>query len=231
MAAPAENPGSAPDRVPQWDPSRLESLERTWIRRRSRRKANLALLEMGGKKYVLKTVEEMPWILRVTLGRWLMAREIATYRKLGDLEGIPRLIARVGKDAFLLSFEEGLPLRKETKPHIKDHSFEKLSALVEAIHQRGVVHLDLGQRKNILVRPDGTPVIVDFGSAMGAGLPRPLGRVLVFLLGWIDRRGLLMQRLRYGDGLPDEATRKALRRANFWRKLWIFNRPSNPRRF
>lgn len=231
MTAKDPNPGPARSEVPFWDSSRLEGVERTWIRRPSRHKANLAVLFLEGRKYVLKTVEDMPWLLRITLGRWLLSREIATYRKLGGLEGIPRLIARVGKNAFLLSFVEGLPLRKETKPHIKGHSFEKLNALVEAIHQRGVVHLDLGQRKNILVRPDGMPVIVDFGSAMGGNLPRPIGRLLVFLLGWIDRRGLLMQRLRYGDGIPDEATRKALKRANFWRGLWIFNRPSNPRRF
>ncbi len=231
MAPGARNLEADGGGVPTWEPSRLEGLERTWLRRRSRRKANLALLEVEGHKYVLKTVEDMPWLLKVTLGRWLLSREISTYRRLAGLEGIPRLIARVGKDAFLLSYEEGFPLRKETKPHIKDHSFDQLSALVEAIHERGVVHLDLGQRKNILVRPDGMPVIVDFGSAMGGNLPRPLGRLLVFLLGWIDRRGLLMQRLRYGDGIPDEATRKALKRANFWRGLWIFNRPSNPRRF
>ncbi len=231
MAADKATPGRARGKVPQWAPSRLQGIERSWIRRPSRHKANLALLRLGDRKYVLKTVEDMPWFLRVTLGRWLLAREIATYRRLGDLEGIPRLIARVGKDAFLLSFEEGFPLRKEAKPHIKSHSFERLDSLVKAIHQRGVVHLDLGQRKNILVREDGMPVIVDFGSAMGGSLPRPFGRILVFLLGWIDKRGLLMQRLRYGDGIPDEATRKALKRANFWRGLWIFNRPSNPRRF
>ncbi len=196
----------------------------------SRHKANVSLVEFDGKKFVLKEVSTMPWLLRITLGRWLIFREVLVYKRLDGLEGIPKLVARVGKDAILLSFEEGMPLRKETKPHIPSGFFEKLENLVKAIHERGVVHLDLGQRKNILVRKDGNPVILDFGSAVGGSLPRPIGKVLVKIFGWIDRRGLLMQRFRYGDGLMDEEHLKALRRANLIRKFWIFNKPSRPRK-
>jgi len=213
--------------IPYLSPSEIEGLPRFWIRKISRHKANVCVIEIKGKKYVLKEVTKMPWILRVTLGRWLLFREILVYKKLNGIEGIPKLIARVGKDAILLTFEEGKPLRKETKPFIPVGFFDKLEALVNAIHERGIVHLDLGQRKNILVRKDGSPVILDFGSAVGASLPTPIGKILVKIFGWIDKRGLLMQRLRYGDGL-NEKYKKALRRANLIRRFWIFNKPSKP---
>lgn len=216
--------------VPVWPPERLAGLEALRLRPRRPLKPDLSMLRIEGVPHALKDMRPLPWLLRVTLGRLQLRMEAATYLRLEGVPGVPRLRARVGRDALLLSFVAGQPLRKEAAPLLAADFFDRLEALIRAMHERGVVHLDLGQRKNILVAADGSPVILDFGSALGGLLPKPLGRILVRLLGWIDRRGLLMQRLRYGDGLPGEAERAALRRANRLRALWPVNRPSNPRK-
>jgi len=202
------------------------------LRRTRRFKTNVWLVELDGHRYLLKEVSRMPWLLRITYGRMLIRREVRVFRRLEGLDGVPGLVAPLGPEAFLAEHVRGLPLDRRSAPFLPEDFFARLDRLVERIHQRGILHLDLGQRKNIILRSrDRRPVILDFGAALGCGLPRPLFRLLHLLLGWVDRRGVLMQRMRYGPVPLDERDRRALKRMNRVRALWLFNRPANPRRF
>jgi len=54
-----------------------------------------------------------------------------------------------------------------------------LAVLVDRIPRRGVAHLDLRKRDNILVAPDGTPSVIDFNASVSFR-PGSLGARLVF---------------------------------------------------
>ena len=41
-----------------------------------------------------------------------------------------------------------------------------LLEVLQATHRAGVAHADLKRKENILVTPDGLPVLIDFGSAV-----------------------------------------------------------------
>jgi RIO-like serine/threonine protein kinase len=96
--------------------------------------------------------------------------------------------------------------------------FDSLHRIVAAMHERGVVHLDLRQRRNILIRPDGTAAVIDFGAALCL---RP-GSPLLRRLARIDDSGVLKykQRARPGSLTADEAARLA--RVERRRALWPF---------
>jgi serine/threonine protein kinase len=65
-----------------------------------------------------------------------------------------------------------------------------LDAAVREMHRRGVAHLDLRHRTNILMDEAGCPVLIDFASAV-CFRPNGLGaRWLLPLFAWVDRRAV-----------------------------------------
>ncbi len=62
---------------------------------------------------------------------------------------------------------EGEPFR-ETAAALRDRDrfFSELLRSILAVHAAGVAHADLKRRGNLLISPDGRPVLLDFGSAV-----------------------------------------------------------------
>jgi hypothetical protein len=98
--------------------------------------------------------------------------------------------------------------------------FGALEACLEGIHARGVAHLDLRQRRNILCGPDGVPRVLDFEAALVCDPARVAGR---FLLSWgrrIDRLAVLKHKARYAPGTLTAGERRLARSVEVWRWLW-----------
>lgn len=75
---------------------------------------------------------------------------------------------------FAMELVEGLPLDTWAAAHPNEraaqlHLTAAVCAAVQHAHERGIVHRDLKPR-NILVKPDSQPVVVDFGIARLAGI-------------------------------------------------------------
>ena len=69
---------------------------------------------------------------------------------------------------------------------------EALERAVAGLHRRGVFHLDLRHRSNVLVGPGSEPVLIDFASAVclrpGGLLDSTLGRLLARIDGHALRK-------------------------------------------
>jgi len=187
-------------------------------------KANIHLIEWGDRKMVVKSFRDKPWLIRL-IGRPQITREARAYEALIGIEGIPTLRGRPDPLTLVIDYAEGRRLTSvRLEPGPKQPYIEQIQRLMDAIHERGVAHLDLRGRDNILVGPDGILHLIDF-AASHTSRPGTLRRRYVFpLLRSIDRSALLKwKRLLTPEDLTD-AERRKLRRYNRWRRLWFFNR-------
>ncbi len=137
------------------------------------------------------------WVRR-WLGPWLLRREARAYRCLEGVEAVPRLLGRLDAAALILEYRPGVLLSRSLAGQLPATFLAELQDAVAEMHRRGVVHLDLRHRSNILAGTDGRPVLLDFASALRFDSTRWWGRTGVTLLGWIDRRALRKWRVRLG---------------------------------
>ena len=173
----------------------------------------VSVVDHQGRPAVLKDYRGKNAVTRGLLAPRLVRREYDVLKQLEGIPGIPEAYAIVEKRAILLEYVEGKTLNKFQAGELPDRVFERLSETVRAMHRRGVVHLDLRQRKNILVAGD-RPWVIDFANALK-------GKVAAKLAG-VDESALLKWKQRNWPHLVTDGDREALKKHRFLRKFWIF---------
>jgi len=179
------------------------------LERASMRSATVQMLSRGGwgnpdvflvdgkqGRCVVKDFSPRSARVRRWLAPWLLRREERAYRRLEGLVAVPRLLGRVDEEALVFEYRPGVLLSRSLAGHLSPEFVPELEDAVREMHRRGVVHLDLRHRSNILAGRDGHPVLLDFASALRFDPSTRWGRAAVALLGWIDRRAVDKWRVR-----------------------------------
>ena len=191
--------------------------------------------DAAGACHVEKDFSSSPWLVRNTIGRFLIWREawiLRALRRRTDI--VPDGVRRLSPFCLREDFCPGRTLRQlqydiappGVPPEEADLSgalprafFETLRAGVAACHRARFVHLDLHNARNIIAGADGHPVLIDWQSALPTVLfLPPLRRALER----IDLAGVykIWERFRPADLSNDE--RRFLRRSRFVRRhFWI----------
>lgn len=184
-------------------------------------KPDLNRVSLDGQTFMVKDVRGRNFFLRWTLGFWLINKEWKIYSKLNGIKGIPKALEKIDRFAFVIEFISGRPI--ERNENLSSLFFSDLMRILEEIHLRGVVHLDLRHKGNILVGESGEPFLIDFNSSFSFKVGGVFYRYFFPLLRWVDYGGLLKlkERVSPSSMTPEEIA--ILRRFNRLRKLWIFN--------
>jgi hypothetical protein len=157
------------------------------------------------------------------MGRLLCRREAGFLKQLDGVEGVPRLLALHGPSGLVREFAPGCNLRQYSRSggQVDAEFFPKLRAILDEVHARGLSHNDLSKPENLLVTPEGAPVLIDFQIATsiatrGGPLVRALSLWLIRYMQGVDGYHLAKQysRRRPMDFTPDE-------RAAMERKGWL----------
>jgi serine/threonine protein kinase len=111
-------------------------------------------------------------------------------------------------------------LRGESLP---SSFFPELGRVLDEVHGKGVVHLDLRHKGNILVTDEGDPFLIDFNSSFAFKEKGFLRRYLFPLLRWVDYGGLLKLKKRISPSAMTPEELAFLKRFDRLRRLWIFN--------
>jgi serine/threonine protein kinase len=215
---------------PDWKNLTREDLDRGYVRRLNKdlsAKADIRLVEIDGHRAVHKDIRQKPGLVRHTLGSWLIEKEYRIYRRLPGCPGVPRLHGRPDRWSILVEYVEGESLRLND-PRLRDPAFfHRVCRLVEAIHARGVVHLDLRHRGNIIIAKDGQPYVIDFNGSFYLG-GNPLARRLLPWLKEVDSFGLLKLKHSVTPDLLTEEEKARLRWFRVVRRFWVLKRYRPP---
>lgn len=187
-------------------------------------KPDIKCVAFAGDRAVLKDFSDKSWPVRL-LGRRQVVREIRALRRLHGIPGIPRCYGEAGRVGILMEPMDGERItrwcgrnREQAGP-----MFRKLADLVARIHARGVAHIDLRKRDNILVTEDGCPGIIDFNASFCFDPAGVGARILFPVLRRIDDSALLKWKALLAPELLTEREAVRHRLMSRLRRLWIFN--------
>ncbi len=184
-------------------------------------KPALHRVELKERALMVKDVGRKAFLSRWTLGYWLIHKEWKIYSLLKGIHGIPEAVARIDRFSFALQFISGRPIEREE--NLSSSFFSKLELILKEVHSRGVVHLDLRHKGNILISEGGEPFLIDFNSSFSFKKGGFLWRFLFPFLRWVDYGGFLKLKERVSPALLAPGEQSYLKKFNRIRKLWIFN--------
>lgn len=191
--------------------------------------AEVFFLEVDGRRLVLKDYSAHKWFWWFLANRGTLRREIRALRRLQGMEGIPQLVAQVGRYGLLMQRLEARPLENARREMPPPELFPRLEALVQRMHSRGVGHGDI-RRANILVDAQYQPHLIDFGTAMvvKTGRLNWFSRRIFRFYCAVDRLKPVKLKLHYYPDALTDADRAILRQAPWGLRLgeaarqWIY---------
>ncbi len=121
------------------------------------------LFREAGMEFVVKTAMGRGAVRRARQAT--LAREYGAYQRLKGVEGVPRCHGFVADRLLVLEYVHGKPYR-EAAIGDREAWFARLLETIRACHRRGVSHGDLKSKSNLIVRDDGRPCVIDFGTTV-----------------------------------------------------------------
>ncbi len=183
--------------------------------------ADVFVYEHSGVDWVLKDFTRRALIFRATAARFAIWREMRAMKRLQGIDGVPENPVLLARWAIVYPFIHGRTVRdaKDAGQPFTREYFEALEELVFQMHARHVVHLDMRNGRNLLVRENGLPALLDFQTCMFTDhMPGRLER----LLRGVDLSGVY----KYWEKLQPESLgderRAHLERIKRLRRFWKF---------
>ncbi|HLE41776.1 MAG TPA: hypothetical protein VI956_09730 [Nitrospirota bacterium] len=176
-------------------------------------KARVFIARHRGRRIVVKDFGSKGFWERNLIGRMVISREFRAYRALAGIDGLLAAAKRLTPFSLAVEYLDGIDLGGLTRGEIGRGVIEQFERIVDAIHSRGWVHLDLQRRSNILL-VNGKVFVVDLASAFHPGGIPLIGRGLTRFLGFFDRLSLIKLKNIYTPDSLTRAERKWLKARN-----------------
>lgn len=187
-------------------------------------KADVYVVDLGQGPMVVKDFDAKPWWGR-WMGRILVWRELRAYQALSGVRGIAPLVGRIDAHALAVEKIAGERMFTSSKRFACGEAWlAVLRAVLDEVHARGIAHLDMRGRENVLVDGEGQVYLIDFQSAVRL---RPGGLGHRALFHWFkaaDDSALLKWREQIAPQSMTAEDRRLLERHERIRGLWPFNR-------
>jgi predicted Ser/Thr protein kinase len=176
-------------------------------------KADIFIAGYRGQRFIVKDFGMRGFWERNLIGRVVIGRESRAYEVLAGVEGLPARFKRLSPYALAIEYLEGRDLGGVERHEIGPGVIRQFERIINDLHERGWVHLDLQRRSNILLVND-TVFVVDLASAFHPGGVPLLGRLLVRLLGFADRLSLIKMKTIFAPELLTPDDRRLIRIRN-----------------
>lgn len=185
-------------------------------------KADLRLEDWRGRLVVVKDYRGRNWFGR-WIGRFQIRREERIYRILADTPGVPPFFGILTPESLAVGHLEGRPIDQFQGSPLVDRILAELRALLDRVHRRGVVHVDLRRRNNLLVNGQGIVHLIDFAGSVHLRPAGRAGRWLLPVLKQLDEFAFLKWKQRLAPATLSDREKVRLRRITVLRAFWFFN--------
>jgi predicted Ser/Thr protein kinase len=190
----------------------LRGVERYLVRGRFA-KADVFISRFRGERFIVKDFGSKGLLERTVIGRTVISRECRAYGSLAGLDGLPTRFVRLAPSCLAIEYLEGQDLGGIGRGEIGPGVILQLERIINDLHERGWVHLDLQRRTNILL-VDGKVFVIDLASAVRPGRFPLAGSLLLRLLGFADRLSLIKMKAIFAPELLSPADRRIIRLRN-----------------
>jgi RIO-like serine/threonine protein kinase len=192
----------------------LANLENVLIKGRHC-KADVFVTRSAGSRFVVKDFSRKGFWERNLVGRTVIGREVRAYNALAGVDGLASRFKRLSPHALAIEHLEGKDLGRLERGELAAGVIHQFEQVVEQLHKRGWVHLDLHRRSNILLN-EGKITVVDLASAVHTGSIPLIGPLFTRLVGLADRLSLIKMKTIFAPELLSERERKWLRIRNLF---------------
>lgn len=206
------------------------SFERTFLQNsQSSFKASIFIENIQGVSHVVKDYSHANFLLRYTLCRYFVEREIKALIHLQGIEGVPVFYGQYGQFGFCMQYIEGIYPSRQVMWGSKK-LIENLETIISQFHERGLTHNDL-RVKNMLLDKEGKLYVIDYGAAIIAKNNRFFNSFMGIrfhnILLASDQAKVLKMKLKTPNFILTKQQRKTLISAAKWYRLtdiWKFLR-------
>lgn len=168
------------------------------------RDTSVELINLNGLRCVRKNVKS--FLGSSHLAEILCNHEVKVLERVRGVNGVQQLVEQDSRTSFISKYEPGVALRYSK--NIPRDYFEKLSAILRNIHERGVADIDFAHSTDLLVSEEGNPIVIDLASAliydknkMSSFIKKPLFDYICKL----NKKYIIRRKLRF---LPELSSRK-----------------------
>ena len=201
-----------------FDRNALAAGERKLLRDGRFANARVERVRIAGADWIFKDFASRAFVVRHTVGRFLLGREVRALQRLEGLAGIPSQAFRVDALSMAARFVPGRALADTPDGPFSTEFLLALEALLRQVHARGLVHMDTRGGGNLLIGPDGAPGIIDFQAALST---RWMPRALRIWLEDMDLSGIYKKWQRWQPDTLGALRQQHLDRLNRWRRWWL----------
>jgi len=156
-------------KVPGLTRQNLDDMTVGILRPGERTRPEVRLVEVDGRRYVVKDFEADSTAFKHLLGTYLVWRERIALQRAAGISGVQRLAGQLGPSALVTEYVDAPEATSAPPEWLTVEFFERLATVIDQLHARGVVHGDLKKLENILVTSQGEPLLLDFASAFQSG--------------------------------------------------------------
>jgi len=194
------------------------------IATRKSMKPDVLIAEDNGEFIVAKDFRNKVWLARSFWGPLNIMYEKFILQKLSGITGIPEFVGLEDYNCLIISYIDGDIIKKSCQNLAPDY-FDNLFDIVKKIHGRGILHLDLGHKSNVMVRENGDPAIIDFNTSIYLPLNSFFSPILR-LLSKIDTTSIMRLKVKFRSHETTFSERQQVKKFLLLRKLWIFDKIS-----
>jgi serine/threonine protein kinase len=181
------------------------------VRRGEYHKADLTVYDLGSERVLLKDYSRKRGFWRHVVGTLLTHRETAALRALDGIPHVPQFRGKPDRYSVAMTYEQSTSLHQCNLPAAQRERLARdLERFVQQMHRRGVVHLDLMHRSNVMFTESGRLIVLDFESASTFPADTLFGRLAVALLGLADRLAVAQWKRRLCPAALEAKERRTL---------------------